>query len=406
MIFRNALFSIGLCAFLCGPAILYGATRAGIDVPVDLTAAPAQYLSGGAESANVGEQFSVEGFTSKALQEAVDTEIGNYIPGKAAAIITNAGMQRRAIACSNSLWQWSCYPTYFGSARLFIPGEDAVTYLPQRSNVGAEAAWRSFAEGVAQVAERHPDKRFVLYVAGGYQEPSVNPAYDLVTDPLVPSYCVDALRAVAGDVPNVSVLSYSYSSSEEYYRDFFRTDHHWNAFGAFRAYESIAEELGLSVVEPGGKREIPDYWFTGATARWGVDLLRERVSDCGNTFADLVAERPDGTKISGDDHSSFWDAPALGKRYQFYDTYYDNLGDCTITGGFGDRNALLVSNSYRGALQRPLASSYRSLSVNSQLHPAVPLTTTLEEQIEAAGAEDVIFAANPSAFKIEDEYWE
>lgn len=377
----------------------------GIAVPVELTAEPARYLAGGAASADVGANLNLDDFVDKELQSAIETEIGNYIPGKAVAIETNAGMQRTAIAGSSALFPWDCYPTYFGSGRLSLPQADAVTYLPRSRNESMESAWRAFAEGVSCMAEKYPDKRFVLYVVGGYQEPAFDPAYDLVSSPMRPEDCVDVLKDAVTDVSNVSVLSLSYKSSEDYYHDFFRTDHHWNINGAFRAYGAIAEELNLRTVESGGTWEIPEYWFTGATARWGVDLLRERVFDCNNSFSELVAKRANGMELRGDDHSDFWDSPVFGKPYRFYDSYYDNLGDCTITGGIGDRSALLVGNSYRGAIQRPLASSYHSLTVNSQLHPATPVTATLEEQMLAAKADDVIFVANPNGYNVTEEYW-
>ena len=386
--------------------MLYGAARIGITVPVEMTAEPAQFLAGGAASADVRANLGFKAFSSKKFQDAVETEIGNYIPGKAVAIEANAAVQRTSIAASNTLFGWECYPTYFGSKRLYLPSADAVTYVPQTRNEGAFAQWRAFADGLKSVAERRPEKHFALYVIGGYNEPSFNPAYDLTSQPLRPVDCVDTLREALVGVPNVDVMTHNYTNAAEYYDDFFRTDHHWNIDGAFRAYGEIADVLGLEQVDKGGTWEIPDYWFTGATARWGVDLLRERVFDCGNSFSELVATRPDGTVLRGDDHDSFWDAPELGRQYRFYDAYYGNLGNCTITGGSGDRSALLVGNSYVGAIQRPLATSYRSLTVNSQLHPSATVTATLEEQMAAADANDVIFVANPGGFNVGGEYWD
>lgn len=403
---RSALFSVLVCVFLCGPALLFGALRLGADVPVQLTAEPAQFLAGGAKSADVAAAASGEGFRSKQLQSAVETEIGNYIPAKATAIEMNAGVQRGFIAASDVLFGWGCYPTYFGSGRITVPSADAVTYLPRKYGDWARRDWEGFAAGLASVASRYPEKRFVVYVVGAYDDPSCNPAYALVTDPLRPENCVAIMEEALSGSSNVTVLSHSYGSEEEYYQDFFRTDHHWNIDGAFAAYGQIADELGLEAIPEQGIWEIPDYWYTGATARWGLDMLRERVFDCGNSFAELVVMRSDGSVLHGDDHAAFWDAPELKKPYTFYDSYYDNLGECVIAGGDGERSALLVSNSYKGAIQRPLASSYRQLTVTGQLHSATPLTLTLAEQIEAADADDIIIVGNPGALRIGQQYWE
>lgn len=402
---RNVAFSVVVLLFLCGPGLLFASVQAGVAVPEALTSKPAQNLSGGIVEAHVGDHLSIEGFAARQLQAELENEVGNCIPAKANAIIANAALQRGSIAASNALFNWDCYPTYFNSGRLRLP-DDTLTYLPTHKNSAAEGRWRSFADGLAKVAQRHPDKRFILYVVGAYGEPAYNPAYGLVSDPLVPKDCVATVESQLEDVPNVTVLTKEYDSAESYYEDFFRTDHHWNIKGSLSAYGQIVDELGLRKVDAGKMVDIPDYWYTGATARWGIDLLKERVFDCEYDFSELSVKLFDGSVVPGNDHSSFWDAPPLRKPYAFYDSYYDNLGNATISGGVGDRSALLVSNSYRGAIQRPLAWSYHQLTVNAQLHPATPVVETLEEQINAADADDVIIVGNPSALNLEEAYWE
>lgn len=403
---RNTVFAILFCLFACGPTLLFLAEKFEIDVPENLTAAPAAYLAGGSSAVNMSDHWSTGGFINGKLQKALEDKIGTYIPAKATAIIVNASLQRKAIATSNELLAWDCYPTYYGSSRLYIPSINAVTYAPQQRSKRMIAVWQSFAHGVASIAERHPDKRFILYIVDGYQEPAYNPAYNLVSSPLLPSDCNDAMGEILGSLPNVKILTTPFNKETEYYANFFRTDHHWNINGALKAYQQIADELNLQPIEQDGTWQIPDYWFTGATARWGIDMLQESVFDCGNQFTQLVAILPDGTQIRGDDHSAFWNSPSLAKPYRFYDAYYDNLGDCTITGGNGDRTALLIGNSYKGAIQRPLAMSYHSLTVNNQLHPATPVEETLEKQIDATNADDIIFVANPGNYSVDKTYWE
>lgn len=401
---RDAVLILIFCLFLTGPVFLYLVERMGIEVPVELTDEPAAYLAGGNAEAHVSDFLNIKGFTSKKLQENVDVKLGNSIPRKASAIIVNAELQRQAIAASNLLFSWRCYPTYFASKRLYIPNANAVTYMTEQQNEHLISAWQSFAHGVVAAADRHPDKRFVLYIVDGYQEPTYNPAYNLTSNPLASSDCVDTMNKILGSSPNVRILT-TPPDGELYYNNFFRTDHHWNINGAFEAYGQIADELNLQKQQQDGTWQIPDYLFTGATARWGVDLLQETVFDCGNQFSQLIAIYPDGSQIRGDDHSAFWNSPPISKPYRFYDAYYDNLGACTIIGGEGSLAALLVGNSYRGAIQRPLAMSYHSLTVNSQLHPSTPIEETPEDQVIAANANDIIFVANPSGYCVEDKYW-
>lgn len=399
--------SLFFCLFLVGPFALFAGQRGlNVDAPTWLTSEPAAFLAGGLPTADVASHANLRGFADKQLQSAAETKIGNFIPAKAFAIEMNADWQRASAALSSSLFSWDCYPTYYGSRRIALQNEDAVSYLPSRDSSGMRDRWTKFAEGVSRVADRFPEKRFVVYVVPGYNEPGFNPAYDLVTNPLRPEVCAAIMEQVLSKHQNVTVLSQSFENGQEYYQEFFRTDHHWNINGAFAAYSQIASRLGLPRIDEEAPREVPDYWFTGATARWGVDLIRERVFDCGSNFSQLSVTLSDGTKTNGDDHDSFWNVSPLRKPYAFYDCYYDNFGDCTIEGGVGERSALLVGNSYKGALQRPLAMSYKQLTVNGQLHPSSPVDSTLSEQIQAASADDIVFVANPSCLSIEDSYWE
>lgn len=404
---RDVIFIFVILALICGPAFLWIAQRAHLEVPQALTAAPAQYLSGGTEQADVRSAFSVSGFVSGELQHAVEAEVGNHIPAKAIALEQNAALQRAAIRASNLLRAWPCYPTYYGSTRIRLAG-DMLSYLPERKSDEVETRWVEFAEGLARVAASYPEKRFVVYVVGAYGEPAYDPAYVLVHDALQPDDCLRCLQSgIGGGSSNLTILTKSYEDAESYYDDFFRTDHHWNIVGALVAYGQIVDELDLPKVDAGQMVPIPNYRYTGATARWGLDLLSESVFDCENRFSNLTFIQSDGSRVSGDDHSAFWDAEPLRKPYAFYDAYYDSFGaESTIIGGVGDRRALLVSNSYRGALQRPLASSYAQLTVNSQLAGSMPETDTLRAQIERSQADDIIIVGNPGALNAPRGYWD
>lgn len=403
---RSMLFPIFAALMLAGPAALFCAQRiAHIELPGWLTAEDAVYLSGGRTEVNVRAEATLDGFRESAFQEALETEIGNYIPAKASALLANAALQRCAIAASNSLFGWECYPTYFDSDILCIPAIDSLTATPRSKDADVEGDWRRFAAGVREVAVRYPDKRFVLYVVGAYSEPAYSPAYLLTSNPRVPDDCCDILHEETKDLTNVYVITNHYESDSEYYEEFFRTDHHWNIRGAFRAYETIAETLGLETVSMDGVRNIPEYGFSGSRARSGLDLIEEDVFDCCNSFSDL--DIYDGEVLIGTcaDHDAFFDSPSLYRRCYFYGLYYNNIGDFSITGGSGDRRALLVGNSFKGAIQRPLASSYSYLALSNQLHPSSEVVPTLAEQIENSRADDIIFVANPGNYRKPESFF-
>lgn len=401
---RDIALIVVFSCFICGPALLVLLEGTGIQLPVTLTSKPAKYLSGGVREVDILESLSLHAVLDETLQNDLETELGNHVPLKAQAMIASSSLQRLAIKASNFLFEFDCYPTFFGSTRLAIPEFDAVTYLPAKKSTSLERKWEDFAKGVKRVASKYSNKRFIIYVVQGYDSPAYNPAYALSSNPIVPSDCIDCISEIIDETRNVQLITQSFNSGESYYSDFFTTDHHWNINGAFRAYDQITEQLGIDSIDPGSNWIIPDYLYCGATARWGLDLIDEQVFDCSQNFKSLKVIMEGGNITTGDDHDSFWDYPEIGRKYKFYDSYYDNLGHCTIIGS-GNRSALLIGNSYIGAIQRPLGFSYGKLTVNNQLHPASKLENTLEDQIRDAEADDVIFVANPSNLVIDKKYF-
>ena len=113
---RNVLFPVVMCLLLCGPGLLFVAGRMDASLPSWLTAEDATYLSGGIKYPDVVGELSLEGFASGDLQQAIEDEVGNYIPAKGAALLLNAGLQHEAICASNVLFGWDCLPAFYGSS--------------------------------------------------------------------------------------------------------------------------------------------------------------------------------------------------------------------------------------------------------------------------------------------------
>lgn len=404
---RNTIFAILFCAFLLGPAAVIFSEQVGIELPGWLSAEDSRYLDGGIAKADVAGNLSPEGFASEELQTALDNEVGNHVPLKFSALLGNAALQRSAIEASNALFNWPCYPAYYGSDKLYDPSLNTLSYMPAKSSEVFTERWRSFAEGVVKTAKRHPDKRFLIYIAQGSDTPSYNAAYELVADALVPQECIDVMTEITKDADNVFVVTKSYDSAEDYFHDYFTTDHHWNIEGAYTAYTQIADTLGLDQISLDGTHQIEGCLYNGAYSRSGLLLLNEKVYDSNKTFSNLVAITEEGAEESLNAHTHFWDGSKLAQDFSFYDRYYDDIpGPITIKGGKGDRKALLVSNSYRGAIQRLLGSSYHELATNTQLHVNTKMKQCLDDQIQSSDADDIIFAACPNSLRISPEYWE
>ena len=401
---RNAVLVVLVCLMMAGPALLGAAQGAGLPLPTWITTQEASYLSGGISESKVADHLSVEGFASKQLQGALEDAVGNNVPAKSAALLGNAALQRSAIQASNALFGWPIYPTYFGSERLVNAQANALTYLPTAATAERTKLLESFAQGLSSAAERHPEQRFAMYLVQGYETPAVNPAYGLVPyAPLTAQDCAQAVEGALGQAPgNLVFLTRSYENATDYYQHFFRSDHHWNAAGAIAAYNQMAQALGLGEFTSPGKLDFGSYRYSGATARWGLSTLDEEVSDTAFDFSHLVVEAQNGSTRPFD-HSAFEADTSVGKRYLFYDEYFSwtiNDGDTLVnTAGGNGKNALVVADSYIGALQHILANEYDRTTVTWGLGGwDQEGGNSLEELLATGDYDDVFFVASPMDF--------
>ncbi len=343
-------------------------------------------------------QLSLDSFASGEFQDAVESYASDALPFHDQAMLLNAGLQEVGISQAAALFGFDVYPTYFNSTRLYIASQDAVTYLPFTHTEYHDQKLAEYAQGIAKQAKANPEKRFVVYVVQGFSEPAQDSAYSLVSNPFLPQEGVDALTAALADCPNVSVLTDSYDSLDSYYEDFFHSDHHWNIKGALRAYNTIARDLGLQTVDTSAltlRQVCEGYTFMGATARWGRYVLHDEALDADIDYSGVTYTAQDGTTRDGNDHSSFAELDDAEKTYSFYDEYYDNIPEGLIH-GTGTGKALLISNSYGGAIVRQLATQFETLYKSVAMRAGHE--ETLSDLLEESDADTVIFVANASDY--------
>ena len=344
-------------------------------------------------------ELSLDAFASGDFQSATDSYASDSLPFHDQAMLLNAQLQEVGISQAAALFGFDVYPTYFGSSRLYVASQDVVTYQPFTHTEYHDQKLAEYAQGIAKEAAAHPEKRFVVYVVQGFSEPAQDPAYSLVSNPFLPQDGVDALKSALADCPNVSVLTDSYDSLDSYYEDFFHSDHHWNIKGALRAYNTIADELGLQQVDTSSltlRQVCEGYNFMGATSRWGRHVVYDEALDADIDYSGVTYTDEDGTVHDGNDHATFTDLDEGQKTYSFYDEYYDNIPDGTLVHGMGTGSALLISNSYGGALTRQLATQFETLYKSVAMRAGHE--ETFSELLEQSDADTVIFVANASDY--------
>lgn len=393
---RNRILTTLFCLMLAGPTCLWCFERLEITVPDWLSTADAKYLTGGSEAANLRGNLNSEDFLSGRLQTSLVSEVENRIPAKASLMLASASVQRNLIRIANLPFAWECYPTYYGSKRIYVPEYDSLGYLPRKRNIDELDSLRALASNVSRFAINHPNVRICVCVVLGYQDAAVNPAYALTMNPSSPTELLSVLKNEENLSGSFIVVGETYEDMRDYLKDFFKTDHHWNWRGTERAYGAIATQMDLRPISMGSGQPIGNYKFSGATARWALDLVQEDVSFSEHDFSDLVVSYPDGKKERYN-HSLFENRTDAGKKYGFYDSYYNFLPNWTTLYGGGNGKALVISNSYGGSISPYIAQNYYETIRTDHIHPSSKDTSFyLSEYVSKTDNIDIFIVGNPS----------
>ena len=172
---------------------------------------------------------------------------------------------------------------------------------------------------------------------------------------------------------------------------YYRTDHHWNLEGAYRAYAAVCEANGLPVYDPADYRISRFEGFFGTTrSRSGLPAFRGDVLECAEPENSIRMTLESGETY---DHLIF---PEQAQTYDGYAVYLDgNHGLLEITNPEAPGGTLLVfKDSFANCLLPLLAADFqRIVAVDARYYSG-----TFSEAAATAGKVDhVLFVYSPDS---------
>lgn len=397
----NGIVILTFLLILFSPAVLWCAEKAQLELPSWITSEDARYLAGGRADIDIVSVATPEHFIDRVFQSDLERELGNYIPLKAIALLGNAQWQRTMIEASNLLFGFECYPTYFASTTLYVPSRDILTGFPGKSSSFGdyEDAFKGFVEGLKGAAIRYPDKRFHIYLADTGAGSEFNPANYLVSGTYELADIGQYMDMAFQGQENISVDWDAFTSTEDLFARRYGSDSHWNAYGALKAYNDLADASGL----------VPylsniDYSYigplSGAATRGGLMFVEDEAWDADIDFSNLLIARVDGSFESGVEHRDYRSSDdALMKKMNLYEEYYGTYNSSVRIDGPGNGSALLLTDSFGGALKRYLAQQYEHLYTNWTL-AGVRYKETLADLLEGNEVDDVYIVGVASNFTL------
>lgn len=403
---RNMIFLSVVCLLLLipGSGLLVQKGLAN-ECPEWLSSERADYLVGGVQSASPMAHVSLDGFVSGRFQDSLETVIGRHIPGRAEALLMDGALNRLFIDLSNTLFQWECYPTFYGSERLYVPAKDALVRMPEQDKTRLIEGVRDFAKGLSCLAADYSDKDFLVVLPDISDTASCNPAMALVSDPVDLNMVIAELEASLRGVGNVRLVAPAYDDFDAYLQDYYSTDHHWNGFGAYRAYFMSEVALGREEVKEGASANLgaedalDGLIMNGSLSREGLMLLDEPIHEpCYRADALVVEEGDIPALLEGGPGVFSLYAHELRTEFDFYHIWYGPSSPNKLSSAKGSESALLVCDSFGSALRWFLGARYENTSVVLDLYGSNRGNETLGQRIEDSGA-DVVYL-NASAYNI------
>ena len=364
------------------------------------------YLSGGSPASVSAEEIIAQPqrlltdreFADQA-RDSIEASFGKTVPFHDSLLLANAGLQRQGIATANVLAGFELYPSYYGSNYVCDPARNVVTYIPEVNGEGFYKRLHRVGRGLAQQARKHSDTTFVMYLVPGKSTPGASALYEYMPQLTRPEEVMSVLEEELAGIDNLVLVTNSYSSADKYYEDYFRTDHHWNARGAARAYNTIAAELGWEQIDATSTAPIggaEGYRFMGTNARGGLVKTGEEVFDLTRDYSQLSITYADGKTLDGNDHSRFTAYEGPDKPYVFHARYFNTFKQVAHVENkaLGTQGkALLVSDSYGGAITRPLAMQFALLDRSDDLFNGAK-KRSFERTLAKEDYDTVVFVAH------------
>ena len=330
-------------------------------------------------------------------QSAFDSILAFSAPNRDNALLTHAKWQRRLILFAARTFSFDAYPTYFGSKYCRIATADAIAAMPGKFSSKRKRKLLDASRRYADIMAKFPNIRWVFGLADRSGYSLASPLHVLVNNPF--DYDVFRRYLLANLPERCKVIDLGYDEQNAFYRDFFRTDHHWRIQGALRAYDRIATALDLERIRFEAPAPVTEETFWGSYSRLGLDadVRGEAVYDVAYAGSPLRVE------VNGRRQPALLLNYGYGKmpfkqRTQFENVYatwfHNNFKSMCITNDRATRGVLLIiGDSFANCLERFFAESYREVIKLDALTSDVDLS----EFLTSRNVDDVLFLFGPNA---------
>lgn len=298
--------------------------------------------------ANLLPEFSVSGIFSNEYQDGVESALNDQVHCaeflKTQYNKTESGVAYKVLT---SIFKRDPNKAYNYNG-LLVRGGDALLYYPKTLNDAAKASLTQRAAEISAAVEANPGQEFYVY----YIEKDTDINFNNGNKTGHSDYLGQLLSAEGIKYGINPVADF-----EDYYRRFYKSDHHWNHIGAYECYLDLLDFLGIESepVENQGEFLIGKDMsgskaaYTRSAGVWVEDMYGYYLN-----FPWM------GTHINGWWTENYGVQNFPDPELLSYGGYYgDDYGQIVLNTGREELdNILVIGDSYDNAILKLIASHY------------------------------------------------
>ncbi len=292
---------------------------------------------------NLIERINVK-FTN--LKNNINTKLSNYL-FLYSEVNSYYPMLKNKINFSNN--EFSSLGTNSDGEFIFLNKDNF--YILQ-TNQNDEYINRKMDEAISFYNDLSKVTQLYIYLPSRYEFQEFNNAYNIRNMNEIKNNFLHQLD-------NVTIRELFVKDKEAYQHMFYRTDHHWNSYGAYQGYLDICEMLNLNC--PSYDIVLTDMAYHGSIGKMVAD---KKISD---KFMYIDEDTKITALVEGKQADANFKPRKIkedkGIFYDQYVGYYNGLYSEVIYNGSGDENLLILGDSYAWQIDYLIANEYNKTYV-------------------------------------------
>lgn len=271
---------------------------------------------------------------------------------------------------------------YYNLGTIFSYGNDNLVYYPYEL-VDYQDELKEKVNSLNRVIKDYPMVEYYFY----YIEKDTD--IDFVDNSKLMAY-----EYIQENLDSTNVFRFEINSFEEFKKYFYKTDHHWNYEGSYKAYEHLLSIFGSDSPKIPNGTECFNNKFVGSKAMSFSILFNEKLCYYNIDLDDVT------TYINGEESNYGYQGEMVKKdiSYPSYHTYYGyDRGEVIFDSHDNSKdNILIIGESFDNAIIRLLAENFNITAAIDLRHyeREIGRKFSYQEYLEEHFIDKVLFIGN------------